>query len=92
MLANRPCPVGVWPRWIRLGRTLLGHLGRDQPMRNSTCIVRHLLIAAALLLPATAQAGKLTVQFDFSSSTVAILGGFIDVHTHGWFHTVRHWW
>lgn len=52
-------------------------------MRNSTCIVRHLLIAAALLLPATAQAGKLTVQFDFSSSTVAILGGFIDVPPDG---------
>ncbi|MGH0031434.1 MAG: PEP-CTERM sorting domain-containing protein [Myxococcota bacterium] len=42
-----------------------------------------LLALAALHLPVSAQAGKVTVEFDFGASSVAILGGFIDVPPDG---------
>lgn len=38
---------------------------------------------AALLLPAAGQAGKLTVEFDFGASHVAVLGGFVSVPPDG---------
>jgi hypothetical protein len=38
---------------------------------------------AALLLPTAGQAGKLTVQFDFGASSVAVLGGFVSVPPDG---------
>lgn len=39
--------------------------------------------ALLLLLPMASHAGKLTVQFDFTGSSVAILGGFINVPPDG---------
>ena len=41
------------------------------------------LAVAALLVPGAGHAGKLSVQFDFGASSVAILGGFINVPPDG---------
>lgn len=60
------------------------HLGRDESMRKPLPAARSLAaIALLLLLPLCAQAGKITVDFDFSGSSVAILGGFINVPPDG---------
>lgn len=42
-----------------------------------------LALAALWLLPSPAQAGKVTVEFDFSGSSLTVLGGFIDVPPDG---------
>jgi hypothetical protein len=51
-------------------------------MRTPFMLLRAIALAM-LLLPAAASAGKLTVDFDFSGSSVSILGGLIDVPPDG---------
>ena len=52
-------------------------------MQNPSLLARAIAMAALLLLPVAASAGKLTVQFDFGASSVAILGGFVNVPPDG---------
>ncbi len=53
-------------------------------MRKPLRAARHLAITLLLLLlPLSSQAGKITVQFDFTGSSVSLLGGFITVPPDG---------
>jgi hypothetical protein len=52
-------------------------------MRCKPSLSRVAAVASLVLLASTARAGQLTVNFDFSGSSVAILGGFITVPPDG---------
>ena len=52
-------------------------------MRNPSSLLLSLALGALFLLPGTAQAGKLTVEFDFTGSSVAVLGGFVSIPPDG---------
>lgn len=52
-------------------------------MRCLPSLSRVAAVASLVLLASTARAGQLTVDFDFSGSSVAVLGGFITVPPDG---------